>query len=152
LTLFRPPDPTIQLGLPTTGIVIVFREAYNTVCQAIAAAYGVDAFKQIRDQALAIEVYARQAHNTEAESKACEIQLRAERRCGQLLKQMEKNRGGRPAENQSHAATGSDTLAALGISKTQSARWQQLADIPNAEFERTFRHRQALHHRHHHRT
>jgi len=29
LTLFRPPDPAIQLGLPTTGIVIIFREAYN---------------------------------------------------------------------------------------------------------------------------
>ena len=29
LTLFRPPDPAIHLGLPATGIAIVFREAYN---------------------------------------------------------------------------------------------------------------------------
>jgi hypothetical protein len=29
LTLFRPPDPAIHLALPTTGIVIVFREAYQ---------------------------------------------------------------------------------------------------------------------------
>src|SRR5689334_12977899 len=28
LTLFRPPDPAIHLGLPATGIAIVFREAY----------------------------------------------------------------------------------------------------------------------------
>src|SRR5690242_5019544 len=28
LTLFRPSDPAVHLSLPTTGIVIVFRESY----------------------------------------------------------------------------------------------------------------------------
>jgi hypothetical protein len=45
LTLFRPPDPAIHLGLPTTGIVIIFREAYyspeklmqRTICGAMSA-------------------------------------------------------------------------------------------------------------------
>jgi hypothetical protein len=41
--------------------------------------------KDIRDKALALEPYSRQARNTEAERQACEIRLRAERKAGQLL-------------------------------------------------------------------
>jgi hypothetical protein len=63
------------------------------MCSAIAAALEVDEVKEIRDKARAIEVYARQAPNTEAETKACEIQLRAERRCGQLLRDREMAKG-----------------------------------------------------------
>jgi hypothetical protein len=96
-----------------------------------------------RDKALAIEVYARQARNTKAETKACEIWLRAERRCGQLLRERDKAKGsaqpgvGRKGARgmQSQPAT---ALSDLGISKTQSSRWQKLAAIPDLEFERTF--------------
>ena len=46
---------------------------YDAMCSAIAAAYEVDEVKDIRDKAIALEVYARQARNTEAERQACEI-------------------------------------------------------------------------------
>jgi hypothetical protein len=39
--------------------------------------------------ARAIEVYARQARNTEAERQACEIRLRADRKVGLLLRERE---------------------------------------------------------------
>jgi hypothetical protein len=63
--------------------------------------------------------------------------LRAERKAGEIVKQMaqsgERPSGGRP-EKQSHDATASEpTLATLGVSKTQSSRWQVLADIPEEE-------------------
>jgi hypothetical protein len=71
---------------------------YDAMCRAIEAAYKVDEVKDIRDQAIALEVYARQAHNTEAERKACEIRLRAERKAGPLSKELERSPGGRPAK------------------------------------------------------
>ena len=50
---------------------------YDAMCRAIDAAFEVDEVKEIRDQALAFEVYSRQARNIEAERRACEIRLRA---------------------------------------------------------------------------
>lgn len=114
---------------------------YDAMCRAIDAAYEVDEVKEIRDKALAFETYARQAKNTEAERRACEIRLRAERKAGELLREMEKakgargNPGGRGAPVvRSHGET-AQTLSNLGISKTQSSRWQQLAAIPEDVFE-----------------
>src|SRR3954468_14003574 len=66
---------------------------YDAMCRAIDAAYQVDEVKDIRDKAMAIEVYLRQAKNTEAERRACEIRLRAERKADELLRQMEKAKG-----------------------------------------------------------
>ncbi len=53
---------------------------YDAMCRAIDEAYQFDEVKDIRDKALAIEVYSRQAKNIYAEKRACEIRLRAERK------------------------------------------------------------------------
>jgi hypothetical protein len=66
-------------------------------------------------------------------SRACQIQLRAERKAGQLLQSMEKARGGNP--NLSRGATGSPTLDELGISRDPSSKWQRLATVPEDQFE-----------------
>jgi hypothetical protein len=93
---------------------------------------------------------AAQARNTEAERRACEIRLRAERKAGDLLSQMERGEAGRPAnggnagrnsspyQNSRHNGGGFDrpqTLNQMGISEHQSRRWQQLADVPASQFE-----------------
>jgi hypothetical protein len=49
---------------------------------------------------------------------------------GEMLAEMPKREGGRPAENRSHDATGLPTLADLGITKSDSSRWQMLARTP----------------------
>lgn len=42
-------------------------------------------------QAMALEVYARQAKNTEAECRAGRVRMRAERRSGELLDKMQRD-------------------------------------------------------------
>jgi hypothetical protein len=79
---------------------------YDAMCQAIARAYEVDEVKEVRDQAIALEHYLRLAKNVEAERQCCEIRLRAERKAGELLKKMDKNKGGGPLKNPSDDATG----------------------------------------------
>ena len=74
---------------------------YDAMRHAIVACASVDEVKEIRDRARAMEVYAAQALNTESERKACEIRIRAERRVGQMLKEM-KDRG----ERQKNGSTG----------------------------------------------
>ena len=83
---------------------------YDAMCRAIDAAYKVDEVKDIHDKAVALEIYARQAHNTEAEMQACEIRLRAERKAGALSREIEgrttarKNSGdGPPSFNEGRA-------------------------------------------------
>lgn len=124
---------------------------YDAMCSAIAACHGVDEAKDIRDKARAIEVYAQQAQNFEAERKACEIRIRAERRAGELLKEMkemgqrQKPGDTRPAADSRVARLSSTsempkppapTLKDLGITRDQSSKWQQLANVPEAEFEK----------------
>lgn len=104
---------------------------YDAMCAAIAAAYDVDEVKDLRDKAIAIEMYARQAKNVEAERQACEIRLRAERRWGQLRK-TEVAPAHRPKASQDARVK---TLDELGVSYTQSSRWQGLAEVDDETFE-----------------
>lgn len=112
---------------------------YDAMCRAIDAAYKVDEVKDIRDKARAWEIYARQAKNVEAERRACEIRLRAERKAGKLLKEMEKAKGaaekgtGR-GTTRSLGGTAS-RLSDLGVSRKQSAQWQKLADVLEDQFD-----------------
>jgi hypothetical protein len=116
---------------------------YNAMVEAIRECYQVDEVKDMRDKAKAMEEYLRQAQNQEAERKACEIRIRAERRCGELLRDMEKAKGtkgqlvgrGTIGPSADRAPINEvKTLSELGISYDQSSKFQALADIPEEEF------------------
>ena len=87
----------------------------------------------------ALAAYARQAKDTDMITWATELKVRAERRAGELLKTMPKNVGANGSK-----FTGSKkepvkdltpTLKQQGISKKDSMRWQQLAAVPEEQFE-----------------
>src|SRR5260363_402237 len=61
---------------------------YEAMCKAIAECHRVDEAKELRDKARALEVYAQQARNREAEDKARKIRNRAQRRMGELLMEL----------------------------------------------------------------
>jgi phage N-6-adenine-methyltransferase len=127
------PAHVMNVSGPATGLV-----RYDAMRRAIAEAYAVDEVKDIRDRAAALEYYARQAGDTEAERRCCEIRLRAERKAGQLLTDMPKDKGGRPEKNLSFDPTGFrdvKTLADLGVTRDQSSQWQKVATLPEEAFE-----------------
>jgi hypothetical protein len=109
----------------------------DATLRAITECHRVDEVKEIHDKARAMEIYAQQAMNLDAERKAIEIRMRAERRLGQMLKEMEKAKpsGANQHKDRSHDETDPQTLSDLGISKTQSSRWQQMAEMPAEMFE-----------------
>ena len=112
---------------------------YDAMCKAIDAAYEVDEVKDIRDKAIALEVYSRLARNTENERRACEIRLRSERKAGQLARQLEKSQGKRTDKPQPLPTMGrgskTEALRKAGVSPKQAEQWQALAAIPDEQFE-----------------
>ncbi len=115
---------------------------YDAMCRAIAECLEIDEVKDIRDKALALEVYARQVVNTDAERQACEIRLRAEKKAGRLLRERVKAKGAaepgwkNALTSQEGVADKPKTLEELGITYNQAAQWQKLDEQSDEEFER----------------
>ncbi len=87
---------------------------YEASRRALAAAHSVDEVKSIRDKAEAMRLYARQAKDLEFANMAAEINLRAERKAGELLRELaetgeREQRGG--DRSKSRRATLSDWMS-----------------------------------------
>jgi len=107
---------------------------YDNMVTAIEKCHRTDEVKNIRDKALALEHYSRQAMNVLAERKAINVRVRAERRAGQLLAGLQKSKGGgRRSKSHSNRGNLSDFAEAkqgANITDTQAIHWQRLAAIP----------------------
>jgi hypothetical protein len=110
---------------------------YEAARTALAEAHRVDEVKDIRDKAEAMAAYARQAKDSELIQYATEIKVRAERRCGELLSTMEKNKGAQGIGKSAIPASERTppTLAEIGLTHNESSRYQQLAAMPSEHFE-----------------
>jgi len=127
---------------------------YDAMCSAIAECHSVDEVAELHNKARALEIYAKQAQNVEAERKATEIRLRAERKAGELYAQMHRTPpreaaaiGGAVKNGKVPAAIvagGSqseyrEALDRTGVSERTAQRWQGLAAVPAETFERHLR-------------
>lgn len=112
---------------------------YDAMCTAIQTCHSVDEVTDIRNKAMALEAYAKQAMNTDAERQACAIRLRAERKAGQLLAEKGRKQGNRTDITSGHAEPKSSDFQQAKeqacISDTQAKRWQNLSKVPDEEFE-----------------
>src|ERR1700730_17201030 len=113
---------------------------YNAMCTAIEAACAIDEVKDIRDKSIALEKYAHQAKNTEAERQCREIRIRAERKAGELTGKMEKASPGPPKKGYDAAggvtSPKEKTLAGLGVTRQEASEWERLSKVPKDKFEK----------------
>lgn len=119
---------------------------YDAMIYAIAECHRVDEVKDLRDKAMALEVYARQAKNLDAERKAADVRLRAERRTGELLKELARTpreesgrAGGKGCPAAEHPSPYAAALDSAGLTRQTAHRYQALADVPQPVFEAALR-------------
>jgi hypothetical protein len=107
---------------------------YDTARRALEAARTVDEVKAIRDEWLRVRLYAQQAKDMQLIADAIEIQMRAERRLGEMLEQAKSHRAkaGRPKKGSSENQI---TLPEAGIGKSLADRARKLATMTESEFE-----------------
>jgi N6-adenosine-specific RNA methylase IME4 len=116
---------------------------YDAACRAVAEAKTVDEAKDIRDKAIAMQAYARQAKNKDLEADALEIRMRATRRIGAMMEEQKKTVGlasGREGKRKSlglpENPSDRPTLS-QGIDKSLAHSARKLAALSEEAFERT---------------
>lgn len=112
---------------------------YEAARKALTELQRVDEVKDIRDKAAAMQMYARQAKDPELIDHATEIRMRAEIRAGELLAEMaerkERHAGKAPKGSRVATPTPQPKLSDIGVSKSQSSRWQRLAALSKEDQE-----------------
>jgi hypothetical protein len=116
---------------------------FDRAREALAQAKSIDEVLDVRDKAEALRVYTKQARQRqEMQNWIAEIKLRAERRAGELLREMERHRGA-ATPFQPETAPPPRLEADLGIDRTTAHRWQTIASLPEQDFEAHLAHTKA---------
>lgn len=107
---------------------------------ALERANSIGEVKTVHDLAEAARHYAQVSKlGLDAENYAAEIRLRAERRLGEFLAEMDLRSRRQENINRNLRSptpmTSEKTLSELGYTKNQSSRWQKIASIPVEKFE-----------------
>lgn len=113
-------------------------EKIDAGLRALAAAKSIAEVKDLRDKAEAIRLYRKQHDKSlEAQNTAAELKLRAERKLGLLLRETVNHEGSKGVGFSVKPTLPED------ISKSQSHRWQTIAELPEDDFEHYLQQTQA---------
>ena len=111
-------------------------ESLRRLAQALAETTDLNEVKSLRDKAEAARKYIQRNHlGQRLKNVAAEIKLRAERRAGELLSELNPHGGNR----RSNGCGRKLRLVDVGIDANQSARWRREAAVPEAVFEQYLR-------------
>lgn len=109
---------------------------YRDACQALAECEQLDECKSWSDRALALASYARQAKDTTLLVTAQRIQIRAVARLGELLGEIEPDKGGRPkTEAAAYPSLRQAAVEEVGLSEHQAKQALRVANVPATERE-----------------
>lgn len=99
--------------------------------QALEKARTIPEIKVIRDQAAVIQNYLKQQNYClSIQNDAAELKLRAERKLGTVIPEKFPHGGARKG-----SSLPGDSLKKAGVSFKQSSQWQQVASIPDLDFD-----------------
>lgn len=113
--------------------------SYEQAKVALSNCASLDECMNWGDKMEALASYAKQAGDDEMMKMATRIRDRAIRRAGELLKQIEPGKGGRPSETGIAADTSftrKDAAEQAGMSKRQQVTAIRVANVPEVDFER----------------
>jgi hypothetical protein len=134
-------EPAAPSNLPATFSVANAKlpESYESARTALATCASIDECLTWADKAQALAAYARMADDDTLRKTCDRIQARAIRRMGELLKQIEPSKGGRPAETTTgtHSSfTRTDAAREAGMSPHQQVQAIRVASVSAEDFER----------------
>ena len=112
---------------------------YEAARTAIAECERIDECKTWADKAAALASYAKQAQDDSLRQMAVRIQARAERRAGELLRQIHPGHGARDGKRRDGTVpplTRGQAAKDAGLSERQRKTALRIANIPISEFER----------------
>lgn len=119
--------------------MVVRDPIFDNAERALMEAHSITEVVEIRDQAEAIRMLmARQKRGLEWQNRAAEIKLRAERKAGELLREVPRDRPGPKLDVMRHADAQPGyraTIGNAGIPEPTARRWQQVAAVPEDAFE-----------------
>jgi hypothetical protein len=110
---------------------------YEAAKIAIMECNRIDECKDWSDKAQALASYARQSQDEEMEKTAMRIRARAIRRCGELLKEIEKKQGANQnisADSVTKVETRKEAAEEAGLSKRQAVTAIRVANVPDEIF------------------